>query len=423
MPDPARPNRVRLAERGASREEIRAALAERQRDDVAPHGERNFRPTYWIGDEHRALVDEISAAVVEQNVLYAGTSFPSLKRIEAELVEAGLDLFHAPIDGGGTVTTGGSESNFLAVKTARDLFATRKPAGAPFEIVLAHTAHPSLEKAAHLLGLIVRRASRSVDFGADVEAMAAMIGERTIMMVGSAPAAAYGQIDPIAALAAVAARHGIWFHVDSCMGGFFLPFARDLGEPVPEFDFRVPGVWSLSADLHKFGFAPKGASLLLLADRAHLAHQEYRFANWPWGTYRTDGLAGSRAAAPVVSAWAVMRHLGRAGYRDAIGRILAVRNRLMAGVRRIDGLRVVGRPACAHFFVAADGFDIFAVEEILTARGWALARAYLPDSIQLWAGIAHENVVDARLAELEAAVAEIRASGRVARDRAAVYAR
>ncbi|MBL8701112.1 MAG: aspartate aminotransferase family protein [Alphaproteobacteria bacterium] len=418
-----RPNRLRFPDRGSSRDEIRAALAERQAHDVAPHGERNFRPNYYVDDETLALIDEVSAKVAEQNVLYAGSSYPSLKQIEAELVEMGLDLFHAPVDAGGTVTTGGSESNFLALKTARDRAAAMRPQPSPCEVVLAHTAHPSFEKAAHLLGVTTRRATASVDFHADVATMAGLISPRTIMMVGSAPPAAYGQTDPIAELAALAARHDIWFHVDSCMGGFFLPFAKALGEPIPDFDFRVPGVWSLSADLHKFGYAPKGASLLLLADRRNLAYQEYRFEDWPWGLYATTGFAGSRPAAPIVAAWSVLRHLGRAGYERVTARTLAVKKRLIAGIRAIPGLDVVGRPDAAHFFVCSPELDVYAIEEELTRRGWALARARLPDSFQVWPGVPHETSADAFLADMAAAAALVRARGLRAEDRGAVYTR
>ena len=158
-----RSNRLRFPEAGLPRDAIRAALAGMQADDVPPHGSRNFRPNYYVDDETLALIDEVSAAVAEQNVLYAGSSYPSLKRIEAELVEMGLDLFHAPVDADGSVTIGGSESNFLAVKTARDLFAATRPTPGMPELVLAHTAHPSFEKAAHLLGVRTRRASASVD--------------------------------------------------------------------------------------------------------------------------------------------------------------------------------------------------------------------------------------------------------------------
>ena len=418
-----RPNRPRFPDRGSTRDEIRAALTAHQRDDVPAHGARNLRPNYFIGNDVLALIDEVSAAVAEQNVLYAGTSFPSLREIERELVEMGLDLFNAPENAGGSVTTGGSESNFLAVKTARDYFAALHPKRAPFELVLARTAHPSFEKAAHLLGVTTRRAPASVDFHADVDAMARLVTPHSIMMVGSAPPAAYGQTDPIRELAALAARHALWFHVDACMGGFFLPFARELGEPIPDFDFLVPGVRSLSADLHKFGFAPKGASLFLLADREDQKFQEYRFEDWPWGLYATLGFAGSRPAAPVVAAWSVVKYLGRDSYRTAIGRILAVKKRLIAGVCAIPDLTIVGRPDVAHFFVASPALDIYAVEEELTRRGWFLARAHEPDSFQVWPGIAHEGAVEDFLADLAACVALVRAARRRAADRSAVYTR
>jgi glutamate/tyrosine decarboxylase-like PLP-dependent enzyme len=423
MVDEERRNRIGFPERGMTSDDVLAELARLQSGDVAAHGPRNLRPSYFIGEDILRLANTAAESVVEQNMLYASSSFPSLKTIEQDLVAMALDLFHAPIDAGGTVTTGGSESNFMAVKTARDWAAANRPGQTPKEIVLAHTAHPSLEKAADLLGLTVRRVKHSRDFRADVAAMAAMIGPETFMIVGSAPPAAYATVDPIADIAALAARHGIWMHVDSCMGGFFLPFARDLGEAIPEFDFRLAGVNSLSADLHKFGFAPKGASLLLLRERTWQRYQDYVFADWPFGTYTTAGLAGSRAAAPLVAAWSIVRRLGRAGYCDAIGRIIALRKALATGVAAIPGLRVLGEPACAHLFVSGDGFDIFAVEEILAARGWRVARAFHPDSLQFWVNHAQEGgVIDTLLTDLSDAVTTVRRERRQATNRTAIYA-
>ena len=254
--------RARFPLQGASNAMVLEALQRLQVNDVPAHGARNFRAVYYVDDETLDLVNLASTAVAEINAAYAGSSFPSIKEIERELVDIGLDLLQAQAGAGGAVTTGGTESNFMAVKTARDYFRQRRPQQQqPFEIVLAHTGHASLEKAAHMLGLTTRRVHHSVDFHADPAAMEALINEHSIMMVGSAPPAPYATTDPIAELSEIAARHGLWFHVDACMGGFFLPFARELGAPIPQFDFSVPGVWSVSADLHKFGYSPNSRKL------------------------------------------------------------------------------------------------------------------------------------------------------------------
>jgi glutamate/tyrosine decarboxylase-like PLP-dependent enzyme len=415
--------RVRFPLQGASNERVLEALERLRANDVPPHGTHNFRAVYYVDDQTLDLINLASTAYAEVNAVYGNTSFPSVKEIEQQLVGMGLDLLHAPAGAGGAVTTGGTESNFMVVKTARDYFRDRHPEREPFEIVVPHTAHASLEKAAHVLGIAVRRVRHSVEFAADPQAMEALVGAHTIMMVGSAPPAPYATTDPIAELSQIAERHGLWFHVDACMGGFFLPFARELGAPIPEFDFAVPGVWSVSADLHKFGYAPKGASLLLLRDAAMEEFRDFRFSDWPFGEFDTSGLAGSRPAAPVAAAWCVVNHLGRAGYLRITERLLALKQRLIDGVGRIDGLRVLGRPDAAHLFVAGDGVDIFAVEEELSGRGYALSRAYLPNSILLWINVTQEETMDGFLGELAGATAAVRKEGRQAKTRGTAYMR
>jgi sphinganine-1-phosphate aldolase len=415
--------RVRFPLQGASNQMVLDALKRLQVHDVPAHGARNFRAVYYVDDETLDLINLAGAAVAEINAAYVGSSFPSVKEIERELVDIGLDLLHAPAGAGGAVTTGGTESNFMAVKTARDYFRDRRPQQQPFEMVLAHTGHASLEKAAEVLGVTTRRVHHSIDFHADPAAMAALVNEHTIMMVGSAPPAPYATTDPIAELSEIAARHGLWFHVDACMGGFFLPFARELGAPVPQFDFTIPGVWSLSADLHKFGYSPKGASLLLFRDAAMERFQTFRFADWPFGEFATTGIAGSRPAAPVVAAWCVIRHLSRPGYLRITERLLALKRRLIEGIGRIEGLSVLGRPDAAHIFVAGEGLDIFAVEEELAARGYAISRASFPDSIQLWVNVAQEETMDGFLAELAQVAGAVRRESRVSASRSAAYMR
>jgi glutamate/tyrosine decarboxylase-like PLP-dependent enzyme len=311
----------------------------------------------------------------------------------------------------------------MAVKTARDWARAKRPEVAAPEMVVAHTAHASLDKAAHLLGLKVVRMKENVDFGADLAGMERAVGAQTIMIVGSAPPAPYGQVDPIAEIAALARRHGLWMHVDGCMGGFFLPFAKKLGEPIPDFDFAVPGVMSMSADLHKFGLAPKGASLILFADPEVGRFQSFEFSDWPYGTYVTANFAGSRPAAPIAAAWAVMNHLGEEGYLAVVRRLIEWRKQLIAGVLAIDGLGIVGRPSTAHFNVFAKDFDIYAVDEILAERGWHTGRGRSPDSIQFWVNYANERSFEALLADLKDAVATVRRTGRVRRVSEAVYSR
>jgi glutamate/tyrosine decarboxylase-like PLP-dependent enzyme len=328
--------RVRFPLQGSSNERVLESLERMRANDVPPHGTRNFRAVYYVDDETLDLINLAATAYAEVNAAYGNNSFPSVKEIERQLVQIGLDLLHAP----------------------------------------------------------------------------------------SAPPAPYATTDPIAQLSEIAARHGLWFHVDACMGGFFLPFARELGAPIPEFDFTVAGVWSISADLHKFGYSPKGASLLLFRDAAMEEFRDFRFGDWPFGEFDTSGLAGSRPAAPVVAAWCVIHHLGRPGYLRITERLLALKQRLIDGIGRIEGLHVLGRPDAAHLFVTGDeGVDIFAVEEELTSRGYAISRAYLPNAIQLWINVTQEESMDGFLGELAEIAAAVRKEARQAKTRGTSYMR
>ncbi len=423
-PSPLDNIRREFPKAGLSYEEVMARLTKLQASDADIHSPRNFRPSYFVGQDIIDLIKACHDRVVEQNVLYAGSSFPSLRQIERDVVDFALDLLNAPAGAAGNVTIGGSESNFMALKTARDFARAKGVSHDVLEIVLAHTAHPSLEKAAEMLGMRARRAMSSIDFRADVAQMEALVGPATIMIVASAPPAAYATIDPVAEIGALAAKHDLWFHVDCCMGGFFIPFAEQLGEPIPVFDFRLPSVSSMSADLHKFGYAPKGASVLLLRDADRLKHQEYRFESWPFGHYATMGVAGSRPAAPLVSAWAVMQRLGREGYLDIARRIVALRKQLEQGIRSIPGLQVVGTPAAAHLFMASDELDIFAIDERLERQGFLTARAWHPDSVQLWVNLSHDEVaIKNFLTDLSEAAEAVRTSKDRAVNREAVYSR
>ena len=409
---------------GVTDDEILRSLDRLQSADADIGTSRNFRPRYYAGRDVIDLINTCQSSAIEKNALYAGSSFPSLKAIEQDLVSFTVDLLNGPDGCTGTVTTGGSESNFMAVKAARDAFFARESRPAAPEVVLAHTAHPSLEKAARMLGVTVRRARSSIDYRADVGAMEALVNSRTALIVGSAPPAAYATVDPIGELGAIAARHELWFHVDGCLGGFFLPFAEQLGENLPVFDFRDDNVTSMSADLHKFGYAPKGVSCLLVRSAALAEHLQFEFDDWPFGLYRTKALAGSKPAGPMVAAWAVIQKLGRSGFLELADHILRLRKHLEAGVRQIADLYVIGTPAAGHLFVASDTLDILAVDEILEAQGFLTDRATQPDSIQVWLNTSHDSAaIDTLLDALAEAADRIERSGIRAARRDAVYTR
>jgi glutamate/tyrosine decarboxylase-like PLP-dependent enzyme len=391
-------------------------------DDAPWHSGRSFKPAYFAGDDVLDVAHEAFGMYIDENALYSRTSYPSLHRYEVEVVDMLLDLLHAPDRAGGSTTSGGTETNVMAVKTARDWAREHKPVATAPEMIVPRTAHPSFDKAAHLLGVRVVRMAESPNFGADVEAMASAVNENSVMLVASAPPYPYGECDPVARIAALARQHNLWMHVDACLGGMILPFARDIDASVPEFDFAIPGVTSISVDLHKYGYAAKGVSALLLRDAALERFQRTTFEDWPAGVYSTPNISGSRSGGAIASAWAVMRYLGRDGYREVVGRLMQVRQALVDGIESIEGLSVYAKPHSFQFAFGSDAFDIFAVAEGLGQQGWLVGRALEPPSIMLMFNLSHEPVVATFLSELREVVDEVKATKVTAGTEPAIYA-
>ena len=415
-------SKATLPAAGCGREELKQTMETLRREDAPWHSGRSFKPAYFAGDDVLDVAHEAFGMYIDENALYSRTSYPSLHRYEVEVVDMLLDLLHAPDGAGGSTTSGGTETNIMAVKTARDWAREKNPAATVPEMIVPRTAHPSFDKAAHLLGVRVVRMEKSPGFVADVEAMARAINENTIMLVGSAPPYPYGESDPVGAIAELAREHGLWMHVDACLGGMILPFVRELDSSVPEFDFANPGVTSISVDLHKYGYATKGVSALLLCDAALERFQRITFENWPAGMYSTANISGSRSGGGVASAWAVMRYLGRDGYRDVVGKLVGVRQALIEGIESIDGLRVYANPHAFQFAFGSDAYDIFAVAEGLGERGWQVGRALEPPSIMLMLNMSHQPMVAAFLSELREVASEVKAANITAKQASAVYA-
>jgi sphinganine-1-phosphate aldolase len=227
-------------------------------------------------------------------------------------------------------------------------------------------------------------------------------------MVGSAPSYPHGVVDPITELAAIARASGLLCHVDACVGGFTLPFVRALGHPVPDFDFRVPGVTSLSADLHKYGYAAKGASVILYRTRELRRHQFFIYTDWPGGVYPSPALAGTRPGGPIAAAWAVLNYLGWEGYLEITGRVMEATHRIQQGIAAIPGIKVLGKPDASVFAIGSDGVDVYEVADELALRGWYFDRQHFPPSLHVTVSCAHAAVVDEFLADLGAAVAAVR---------------
>lgn len=357
-----------------------------------------------------------------ENALGGRRAFPSVKRMEEEVVEIALDLFHAPPGAHGFMTSGGTESIIQAVQTCRDWTrACRSEPDLRGTIVLPESGHPAFDKAARLMDLRVVRVPVGPDFRADPAAMEAAIGGDTIMIVGSAPSFPYGSIDPIAELGAVAQRRDVWLHVDACVGGYLAPFVKMIGRDVPDFDLSVPGVASLSADLHKLGFCPKPASTVFYRDGDKAGHHHFETSDWPSGRFLTSTIVGTRPAGGVAGAWAVMQALGRDGYcaiaRDLMEFIDAYRRRISG----ITGLAVLGDPDLSIVAFGSEDVDIFAVAERMQERGWVPGLLQKPKAIHRMMSMLHAPAIEAYVCDLEAAVAHVREAGRTAPRLQATY--
>lgn len=368
----------RFPEDGVGRDEILAALAGMRDEDLGTDG-RAFAFVYDAGRETRELAREAFAACMGANGLDP-TVYPSARRIENAVVGACLELLHAPPGAAGTATAGGTESVMLAVKTARDLARSTRPEVTAPKMLLPVTAHASFHKAAHYLGVEpitvdVDPASFRADVG-DARAKMARASKDVVLVVGSAPGYAHGVIDPIAELAALAEEHGALMHVDACVGGCVLPFLEEEGIDVPGFDFRVPGVTSVSLDLHKYGFAPKGVSILLQRRRELRDAQYYACATWTGYAIVNSTTLGSKSVAAMGAALAVMRNLGRRGYRERARAMWEATQKLVAAVEAIDGLRLLARPDMNLFAFTTERGDVFELADRLTALGWHVQPTY-----------------------------------------------
>lgn len=405
---------------GLSAEEVLRQMEAARAHDVDWRGGRINVYTHFAGDDVLDLAKDASRLFFSENAL-GQSAFPSLKKFESDVISWALGLLNGGREATGSITSGGTESIFMALKTARDWARATRPGLGETEIVVPYSAHPAFNKGAHFLDVKVKRIPLRNDYRADVDAMAKAIGPDTIMLVGSAPQFPHGVFDPIDDLAALARDKGLWLHVDACVGGFIAPFLRKLGQAIPPFDFSVEGVTSISADLHKYGFTAKGASTILFADKSMRPYQVFEFDEWSRGYYQSQTFAGTRPGGPIAAAWAVLRYLGEDGYTRIARQILAARDRLIEGIEEIDGLELMCRPELTVMgFVPAKDLDIQAVAEAMGDRGWFVTQAAEPPSIHLgMLTMAHVPIVEDYLSDLRASVEEVR-TGRVAAREAAV---
>jgi sphinganine-1-phosphate aldolase len=388
-------------------EDVIASLQAKRARDVRWQDGRTFGMVYDGGPGVQEVAHAAAELFLHENALNT-LAFPSLGEIQSEVVGATAALFHAPDSAAGFMTSGGTESILMAVKAARERARTERGVTEP-NMVIAASAHAAFHKASHYFDVPARKAPVDADWKADIDAMSALVDENTVIVVGSAPQYPQGVIDPIPELAALAGSVGASMHVDACMGGFVLPFMEMNGIELPPWDFRVDGVTTISADIHKLGYAPKGASVLVHRTKELRRYQTFVFDDWLGGFYASPSMQGTRPGLPMATAWAVMHHLGIDGYRRLTAVTIETANRMREGVRAIDGLQVLGAANAHLLAITADAgredqVDAFEVGDAMQQRGWFHDRQAPPDSLHVTVSAGNAPVIEEYLDDLQACV-------------------
>lgn len=394
---------VRLPTQGIATDTLLAEVDVRQSREPDVHGARLFGLVYPTG--RHDLEDLIVA--VNQRYLFGNAlnpfKFPEVARFEGEVVAMTGGLLHLPAGGGGSMTSGGTESILMSMLVSRER-ARAKGVARP-QILAPASAHPAYAKAAHYFDMDYVRIPLDAEFRADVDAARELLTDDTAVIVASAFNYPYGVMDPVTELAALAHARGIGCHVDGCIGGFVLPFLEALGHEVPPWDFRVQGVTEISADVHKYGYTTKGASVVLHRDADWFGHQFFVYDQWGSGLYGSPGVAGAKPAAPIATAWAVMQSLGLDGYTEIMRGLMDTVTKVRTTIESLEDVTIVGDPIGPVMAMRSDAIDLYAVADVLDAKGWHINRNTDPYGLHLMLSPAHGLVVDQLVSDLVDAVA------------------
>jgi len=434
-PDPFKPYQGRFAsyrrlpERGRDPDDLLRELGVMAKEENARwRGGQVSGTFYHAGEEHLAFLNRVFSLFSQVNVLQVDLC-PSMSKFESEIVAMTAGMLHAdavravnPEDEVcGSVTFGGSESIMMAMKVYRDRARVERGVTAP-EIIMPNTAHPAFDKAGEYFGIRMTHVPvTGPDYRVDPAEVKARINPNVVALVGSAGNYPYGLIDPLEELSAIALEHGLGLHVDGCLGGFILPWVERLGYRVPLFDFRLPGLTSMSADTHKYGFGLKGTSVVLYRNRHLRRYQYFNVPDWPGGIYASPSMTGSRSGGLTAATWAAMVYLGEEGYLKIAAAIMKVADRIREGVQSIPELELIGESTFLVSF-RSDQVDIFHVNDHLAGLGWRFNCLQLPPALHYCVTVPQTlvpGVADRLVEDLRAAVAYARsAAGTPARSSA-----
>ncbi len=435
--DPLKPYKGRfeshaaIPAKGRAKEEIFNELATVAEEENARWKTGRISGTFYhAGDAHREFLNRVAALFTHVNTIQFDLC-PSMSKMESEVIAMTAAMLHGETARAhnpenmvcGTMTSGGSESILMAMKVYREWAREEKGIAHP-EIIMPHTAHPAFGKAGEYFGIrMVHVPVSAPDFRVDPRRVEKAITPNTAAIVGSAGNYPYGLIDPLEDLSDIALRRNIGFHVDGCLGGFILPWIEKLGYKLPVFDFRLPGVTSMSADTHKYGYGLKGTSVVLYRNPKLRRYQYFNVPDWPGGMYASPTAAGSRSGGLTAAAWASMVYLGEDGYLEAARRIMAVADALKAGIGTIPELTLIGEPTFVISF-RSDEVDIYHVNDFMKTRGWRYNCLQLPPALHFCVTMPQTEVpglAERMVADLKEAVVYAREKDGTMAETAAIY--
>ena len=413
---------ISLPKNGMSKEDVLSNLKSFKSNDVKWHEGQLFGLIYEAGPDVEELVKEASALFLIENGL-SPMAFPSLVKMETEVVSIVTSLSGGDDETVGNLTTGGTESIFMALKAARDWARETYPKIKAPEMIVPVTAHPAWNKAAHYLGFKINMTPVKDDLRADVAAIKDAITHNTVILGGTAVTYPHGMVDPIGEIAALAEERNLWLHVDACLGGLMLPFLKRLGNDIPPYDFSVPGVTSISADIHKYAYTPKGVSTVMYRNRDFRKFQIFAYADWSGGIYATPCLAGGRPGGNMAAAWAVFHYLGEEGFLALAKKARAAAAKLIEGINAIPQLYVLGNPNATVFAFGSDEINIYELSAKMATRGWHIEAQQLPPSLHMTVSPVHFSVADKFLDDMRRTIPEVpRADAQDLSEQAAMYA-
>lgn len=395
--------RFTIPEKGTSAQSLLDQMETFKEKDINWPAGKFFGYVFYPGEDIYEVSKKAYTSFIATNGLNP-SAFPSLRKMESEVVGMTAALLNGDESVTGTMTSGGTESIMMAVLSAREWAAKNKKITGIPEVLAPATAHPAFPKACHFFGLKYVEAPIGEDYRVNVKEMQKLINPNTILMVASAPQYPQGVIDPVESVAALAKDWGILCHVDCCVGGYLLPFLERGGVLLPKFDFRVSGVTSMSADTHKYGYAAKGASVILYRNKELRKGQFYIKTDWPGGIYGSPSFAGTRPGGAIAAAWAVLNYIGAERYTQMQMNAYRTSKKIQEGVKAIDGLEVLGQPEATVFAIASEKYDVHSIADEMAEMGWYLNRQQLPPSLHIFVTDIHVGKEEMFLNDLRAAV-------------------